>query len=85
MLIKVQTLTGKNIDINVRPTDTILSIKETVEEIEGIHPAQLRFGVYGTQLTDCFTVEDCLLTEGSVIHLVLHCRCGGGNHNDTIN
>ena len=69
MLIKVLANTGKIIDINVKPTDTILNIKEPVEEIEGIPPDQQIFVVYGRELTDCFTVEDCFLTEGSVIAL----------------
>ena len=42
MLIKVQTLTAKNIEINVKPTDTILNIKEAVQKIEGIPPVQQR-------------------------------------------
>ena len=76
MLIKVQTRTGKNIDINVKPTDTILNIKEFLEEIEGFHLDQQRFVAYGQILTDWFTVEECFLTEGCVIHLVVCCRSG---------
>ena len=76
MLIKVQTLTAKNIEINVNPTDTILKIKEALEEIEGIPPVQQRFVAYGQILTDWFTVEECFLTKGCVIHLVFRCRSG---------
>ena len=77
MLIKVQTLTGKNIDIeNVKPTDTIHNIKEAVERIEGISADQQDFVKYGIDqqkfvsyvsvLADCQIVEECCLSDGSV-------------------
>ena len=43
MLIKVLANTGKIININVNPTDTILNIKEALEEIEGIPLDQQKF------------------------------------------
>lgn len=42
-MIKVKTLTGKEIEIDIEPTDTIDRIKERVEEKEGIPPVQQRF------------------------------------------
>jgi ubiquitin-like protein Nedd8 len=42
MMIKVKTLTGKEIEIDIEPTDTIERIKERVEEKEGIPPIQQR-------------------------------------------
>ncbi|KAH9646874.1 ubiquitin-NEDD8-like protein RUB1 [Citrus sinensis] len=39
-MIKVKTLTGKEIEIDIEPTDTIERIKERVEEKEGIPPVQ---------------------------------------------
>ena len=42
MMIKVKTLTGKEIEIDIEPTDTIERIKERVEEKEGIPPVQQR-------------------------------------------
>jgi hypothetical protein len=44
MMIKVKTLTGKEIEIDIEPTDTIERIKERVEEKEGIPPVQQRCG-----------------------------------------
>jgi len=41
-MIKVKTLTGKEIEIDIEPTDTIERIKERVEEKEGIPPIQQR-------------------------------------------
>ena len=43
MMIKVKTLTGKEIEIDIEPTDTIERIKERVEEKEGIPPIQQRY------------------------------------------
>jgi ubiquitin-like protein Nedd8 len=42
MMIKVKTLTGKEIEIDIEPADTIERIKERVEEKEGIPPVQQR-------------------------------------------
>ena len=44
-MIKVKTLTGKEIEIDIEPTDTIERIKERVEEKEGIPPVQQRYPV----------------------------------------
>lgn len=41
-MIKVKTLTGKEIEIDIEPSDTIERIKERVEEKEGIPPIQQR-------------------------------------------
>ncbi len=43
MMIKVKTLTGKEIEIDIEPGDTIERIKERVEEKEGIPPVQQRY------------------------------------------
>ncbi len=37
-----QTLTGKEIEIDIEPADSVARIKERVEEKEGIPPAQQR-------------------------------------------
>eukprot|EP00983_Pelagomonas_calceolata_P056228 1144497-Pelagomonas_calceolata.AAC.6 len=42
MTIKVKTLTGKEIEIDIEPSDTIERLKERVEEKEGIPPVQQR-------------------------------------------
>jgi len=42
-MIKLKTLTGKEIEIDIEPTDTIDRIKERVEEKEGIPPVQQRY------------------------------------------
>ena len=46
--IKVKTLTGKEIEIDIESDDTISRIKERVEEKEGIPPPQQRLIFGGT-------------------------------------
>lgn len=49
-MIKVKTLTGKEIEIDIEPTDTIERIKERVEEKEGIPPVQQRYVIFVRQV-----------------------------------
>ncbi|KAL5112865.1 NEDD8 [Taenia crassiceps] len=60
MLIKVKTLVGKEIEIDIDQTDKIERIKERIEEKEGIPPPQQRL----------------IFSGGSVLHLVLALRGG---------
>ncbi|BAB92795.1 putative polyubiquitin 2 [Oryza sativa Japonica Group] len=75
--VKVRTLTGKEIDIDIEMTDTVDRIKERVEEREGIPPVQQRLIYGGKQLADDKTAHDYKIEAGSVLHLVLALR--GGN------
>ncbi|KAM0005578.1 putative Ubiquitin-like domain-containing protein [Helianthus debilis subsp. tardiflorus] len=75
-MIKVKTLTGKEIEIDIEPTDTIDRIKERVEEKEGIPPVQQRLIYAGKQLADDKTAKDYNIEGGSVLHLVLALRGG---------
>ncbi|KAK4290955.1 hypothetical protein Pmani_036173 [Petrolisthes manimaculis] len=78
MLIKVKTLTGKEIEIDIEPTDKVERIKERVEEKEGIPPPQQRLIFSGKQMNDEKTAADYKVQGGSVLHLVLALR--GGYH-----
>jgi len=77
MLIKVKTLTGKEIEIDIEPTDKVERIKERVEEKEGIPPPQQRLIFSGKQMNDEKIASDYKVQGGSVLHLVLALR--GGN------
>jgi len=77
MLIKVKTLTGKEIEIDIEPTDKVERIKERVEEKEGIPPPQQRLIFSGKQMNDEKIAADYKVQGGSVLHLVLALR--GGN------
>ena len=76
MLIKVKTLTGKEVEIDIEPTERVDRIKERVDEKEGIPPPQQRLIFAGKQMNDDKTAADYKITGGSVIHLVLALRGG---------
>ncbi|KAI8615239.1 ubiquitin-related domain-containing protein [Chytriomyces sp. MP71] len=76
MLIKVKTLTGKEIEIDIDSNDTVARIKDRVEEKEGIPPAQQRLIFGGRQMNDDKTATDYNIEGGSVLHLVLALRGG---------
>ncbi|CEG00300.1 Ubiquitin supergroup [Ostreococcus tauri] len=78
MMIKVKTLTGKEIEIDIEPTDSVERIKERVEEKEGIPPVQQRLIFGGKQMNDEKIAKDYNIEGGSVLHLVLALRGGGG-------
>ncbi|GAB0202255.1 TERF1-interacting nuclear factor 2 [Grus japonensis] len=72
-----RTLTGKEIEIDIEPTDKVERIKERVEEKEGIPPQQQRLIYSGKQMNDEKTAADYKIQGGSVLHLVLALRGGG--------
>ncbi|ORX86514.1 ankyrin [Anaeromyces robustus] len=70
------TLTGKEIDIDIEPSDPISRIKERIEEKEGIPPPQQRLIFSGKQMDDTRSAEEYKITGGAVLHLVLALRGG---------
>ncbi|XP_036112960.1 NEDD8-like [Molossus molossus] len=72
------TLTGKETEIDIEPTDEVERIKERVEEKEEIPPEQQRLIYSGKQMNDEKTAADYKILGGSVLHLVLALRGGGG-------
>ncbi|KAI5815859.1 ubiquitin-related domain-containing protein [Pyronema omphalodes] len=76
MLIKVRTLTGKEIELDIEPHYLVSKIKELVEEKEGIPPVQQRLIYGGKQMADDKTAADYQLDGGATLHLVLALRGG---------
>ncbi|KAH6997761.1 ubiquitin-related domain-containing protein [Ilyonectria sp. MPI-CAGE-AT-0026] len=90
MLIKVRTLTGKEIELDIEMDYKVSQIKEKVEEKEGIPPVQQRLIHGGKQmygrlpilpLPNSFTTDDKTAAEynlvaGDTLHLVLALRGG---------
>ncbi|KAF2426212.1 ubiquitin [Tothia fuscella] len=76
MLIKVRTLTGKEIELDIEPDYQVSKIKERVEEKEGIPPVQQRLIFGGKQMSDDKTAEFYNLEGGATLHLVLALRGG---------
>ncbi|KAK0746162.1 ubiquitin-related domain-containing protein [Schizothecium vesticola] len=73
---RVRTLTGREIELDVEPSDRVSQIKEKVEEKEGIPPAQQRLIYGGKQMVDDKTAADYQLEGGCTLHLVLALRGG---------
>ncbi|VDN50818.1 unnamed protein product [Dracunculus medinensis] len=74
MLIKVKTLTGKEIELDIEPNDKVERIKEKVEEKEGIPPPQQRLIFAGKQMSEEKTAQDYrvnIVSNFNLIHLYI--------------
>jgi len=73
-LVIVKTLTGKSIPFEVISNMTVATLKERLQDKEGIPPDQQRMIYLGKQLEDGRTLGDYGVVNKGIIHLVLRLR-----------
>lgn len=76
MILKVLTLSGSEHEVDMEPTDTVLDIKEKLEQLEGISVQQQRLVYQGKKLDDDRTLDSYKLIGGATVHLVVALRGG---------
>ena len=76
MQIYVKTLTGRKLQFDIEPTDSLSMLRDKIMESEGIDASQIRMIHNGSQLNFTQTFEKTKINGGDTIHLVLALRGG---------
>jgi ubiquitin len=71
MQVFVNTLTGKKITIDVKLSDTVASVKQFIQDTEGIHVDFQNLIYAGKLLKNERTLEDYYVQNNSQLHLLV--------------
>ena len=74
MQITLKTLTGMSIDLNVEFSDTVLSVKQKIQEKEGFPDNLIHIIFNRKQLQDDKTLAECNVRDGSVLNFWVSMR-----------
>lgn len=72
----VETVVGKQINIEVSPNDTVFQVKEIIEIEEGICINQQKIIYAGRPIIDDAKISSYNFQNGTVLHMVLALRAG---------
>jgi len=74
--IFVKTLTGKTYTVDVVDTDTVATLKQKMQEKEGIPAHEQRLIFAGKELQEERALSDYNIQKASTVHMVLRLRGG---------
>ena len=74
MLVYIKTLSGKTIDLELKPSNTIWNVKAMIRDKVGFPPDQQRLIFAGKELEDRFTIDNYQITRQSTLSLVMRLR-----------
>lgn len=69
--ITIKNMADKTFELDVKSADTIESVKQKVQDVEGIPPDQQRLIADNSELENHRTIEECGLQDGAVLDLLL--------------
>jgi len=76
MQIFVKKLTGRKLQFDIEPTDSLSILRDKVMESEGIDASQIRMIHHGAQINFTDTFDKTKIKSGDTIYLVLALRGG---------
>ncbi len=76
LALNIKTLSGHSIQIEVAFNDTVMRVKELIEESQGIPSQQQRLIYQGKTMADSLTINDYGLKNRDTLHMVLALRGG---------